>query len=121
MFFFHACVQPEREIAAGALDYVDDVAAEASMRGMTVSTIGGDLKEPSALGELAAGSSHIVLLSELDRGDDEADMESILLLMNLRDMRERNGLDFNITVEMRREYNQKLVPADDRLIVVGES
>ncbi len=36
-------------------------------------------------------------------------METIFLLLNLRDIRERYSLDFNITVEMQSERNQKLV------------
>ena len=40
-------------------------------------------------------------------------MEVIYLLLNLRDIRSRRGLRFNITTEMRRERNQNLVVSDD--------
>ena len=40
-------------------------------------------------------------------------MEVIFLLLNLRDLRKRLDLDFNITVEMRKECNQQLVGHGD--------
>ena len=40
-------------------------------------------------------------------------MEAILLLQDLRDIRKRYGLSFNITVEMQKEHNQKLVGRGD--------
>ena len=40
-------------------------------------------------------------------------MESIITLLNLRDIRTRYNLDFNITVEMMNEHDQGLVDVDD--------
>jgi hypothetical protein len=40
-------------------------------------------------------------------------MEAMFLLLALRDIRAREGLQFNITAEMRREANQDLVVDED--------
>ena len=40
-------------------------------------------------------------------------MDSIFLILNLRDLRTTYHLRFNITAEMRREKNQSLVNGDD--------
>ena len=58
-------------------------------------------------------AKHIVVLNDHDKDPEEADMESIFLLLNLRDIRKRFNLDFNITVEMQQEHNQKLVSRGD--------
>ena len=58
-------------------------------------------------------AEHIVILNDHDKDPEEADMEAIFLLMNLRDIRKRYDLDFNITVEMQKEHNQKLVAYGD--------
>ena len=71
------------------------------------------LRRTHNLTELARMSEHVVILSDYDKPDDEADMDSIFLLLNLRDIRTRLGLSYNITAEMRREYNQNLVVTDD--------
>ncbi|MBQ6680082.1 MAG: hypothetical protein IJM76_08705 [Lachnospiraceae bacterium] len=73
-----------------------------------------DISEPEGLEALARVSEHIVILSDHDKSEDEADMDSIFLLMNLRDIRNRLGLKFNITAEMRKESNQSLIVSDDR-------
>ena len=73
-----------------------------------------DISTPEGLAALAGKADHIVILSDHDRSEDEADMDSIFLLMNLRDIRNRFGLKFNITAEMRRESNQSLIVSDDR-------
>ena len=58
-------------------------------------------------------AEHIVILNDHNKDAEEADMEAIFLLMNLRDIRKRYDLRFNITVEMQREHNQKLVGRGD--------
>ena len=62
---------------------------------------------------LAQLSEHVVILSDHEKDDEEADMETVFLLLHLRDIRTRHELSFNITTEMRRESNQDLVVTDD--------
>ena len=70
-----------------------------------LSSIPFDLNERKLL-EITRNAEHIILLSNYG-DEEEADMESIFLLLNLREIREKYQLDFNITSEMRREKNQK--------------
>ena len=101
-------------LAGGAMNYKDETMQISDERGdFAVSFFNEDISRKSALTELAGRSAHIIILSDHDKADDDADMESILLIMNLRDIRARHSLSFNITAEMRREYNQRLAVADD--------
>ena len=81
-----------------------------------------DISAPSALEEVAKLADHIVVLSPRDRETDEADMQNIFMVMTLRDIRNRLGLRFNITVELRRETNQNLlIPDLDTEFVVSSN
>ena len=73
----------------------------------------GNLRRQKILQKLAETSEHIVILSNPDTDDDTADMDNIFLLLHLRDIRSRLGLQYNITAEMRKESNQSLVVTDD--------
>lgn len=86
----------------------------AARRGLAVEYSDVDLKEESALEALAKNTEHVVILNDHEKEEEEADMEVIYLLLNLRDIRTRLGARFNITTEMRRERNQDLVEDNDR-------
>ena len=73
----------------------------------------GDTHSDEVLSELAQMAEHVVILSDHEKDAEEADMKAIFLLMHFRDIRKRFGLQFNITVEMQKEYNQKLVGSGD--------
>ena len=73
----------------------------------------GDPKSERVLFEIAQMAEHIVILNDHESEAEEADMEAIFLLLNLRDLRKRYKLSFNITVEMQKEHNQKLVGRGD--------
>lgn len=73
----------------------------------------GDLHSERNLIELARMAKHIVILNNHEREPEEADTEVIFLLLNLREIRKRYGFKFNITVEMQKEHNQKLVSKGD--------
>ena len=63
--------------------------------------------------DLAKMAEHIVLLFDHEKDAEEADMEAIFLLLRLRDIRKRYDLSFNITMEMQKEHNQRLVGLGD--------
>ena len=90
------------------------LAEEAGKRGLTVGYADADLLDEDALEALAKDAEHVVILNDHDKEEEDADMEVIYLLLNLRDIRFRLGLRFNITTEMRRERNQNLVTDNDR-------
>ena len=73
----------------------------------------GDLQSEEFLLELAKKAPHIVILNDHGREEEAADMETIFRLLNLRDIRTRFGLEYNLTVEMQKEHNQYLVGRGD--------
>ncbi len=104
----------EAIIAGSPAEYKDEAAVKAAERGgLKLTFSDADVSDTDALEALVCGAAHAVVFSPADGDDDEADMESIMLLLRLRDIRARLGLGFNITAEMRREYNQKLAVTDD--------
>lgn len=62
---------------------------------------------------LAQMSEHIVVLNDHEKDPEFADMEAIMILLNLRDFRKRYGLNYNAVIELQLEHNQKLVGDGD--------
>ena len=91
----------------------ESASATAAARGLKEERLAGDPSDPEVLEKLAGFSEHIIILSDHDLDEDEADMQTIFQILRLRDIRTRLGLSFNITAEMRRENNQKLVIMND--------
>lgn len=105
-------------------DFRDEVLKSAERREtrLDVKLFEGDIAELSTLEELAKNADHIMILSDHDRPAGEADMQHIFTIMTLRDIRDRFGLRFNITSEMRRENNQNLlIPDNDTEFVVSSN
>ena len=87
----------------------DELQQTASARNLDLHFLDENTRSESTLVKLARLAEHVVILNDHDREPEEADMEVIFLLLNLRDTRKRYDLSFNITVEMRKESNQRLV------------
>ena len=85
----------------------------ASKRNLCLNYYEGNPHAEDVLLEIARMANHIVILNDHSGDAEEADMEAIFLLLNLRDIRKRYNLSFNITVEMQKEHNQKLVGRGD--------
>ena len=92
----------------------EKAAAAALARGIRIEAIAEDPHTEETLDRLARLAGHIVILGDHEKEPEEADMEAVFLLLNLRDIRMRSGLDFNITVEMHLEHSQKLAGRGDR-------
>ena len=67
-----------------------------------------DPESEDYLEKLARMAGHVVILGDHEKDPEEADMEGIFLLLNLRELRRDLGLGYNITVELQKEHNQKL-------------
>ena len=91
----------------------EEIELIAGSRDLSLNYIDGDPHSEKIMLKLAKMAEHIVILNDHDKDPEEADMEAIFLLMNLRDIRKRFGLSFNITMEMQREHNQKLIGRGD--------
>ncbi|MCR5427591.1 MAG: hypothetical protein K6F16_01210 [Lachnospiraceae bacterium] len=85
------------------------LAAAAKQRGIELEYYDGDVSDEAVQTALAKTAEHIVILNDHDKDEDEADMETIFRLLDMRDIRTRLGLGFNITVEMRLEKSEELV------------
>ena len=85
----------------------------AAARGISLDFIDKDPHDEEDLVSIAMNAEHLIILNDHEKESEAADMEAIFLLVNLRDIRERYGLGFNITVEMQKEKNQNLVGAGD--------
>ena len=103
------------ELVGQAMSEAEQTALRSAVcsRGLRLEFSEGDLASEEFLSEVAVASKHIVVLNDHEKESEEADMEVIFLLLNLRDLRKRLDLDFNITVEMRKECNQQLVGHGD--------
>ena len=107
-------------LIAGRCDK-DAVKGSVADRELEISFFDGDYTKNSTLLKLAKMAAHIVVLSDHSMDEEKADTQSIFLLLNLRDFKVRYGLKYNITVEMRREHNQRLVVSDDNTDYVVSS
>ncbi len=96
--------------APGEREALEKVATD---RGLLLEYAPEEVRDESTLVALARQAAHVVVLNDHDLEPEEADMAVIFLLMNLRDIRTRYDMDFSITVEMRREHNQKLASSGD--------
>ena len=79
------------------------------------SQISGDFRNTASdwiLMDMVKNAAHLILLSDRKKQPEEADTETLLLLMRLRDIKRHTNLPFTITAEMRCENNRKLV--DDK-------
>ena len=88
---------------------------------MAINFFDGDYTKNNILFALAKMAAHIVVLSDHSIDEEKADTKNIFLLLNLRDFKVRYGLKYNITMEMRREHNQRLVVSDDNTDYVVSS
>ncbi len=71
------------------------------------------LELESAYETLARQSDHIAVLSDYSMEPDDADMDVIFHILNLRDVRTRCGLNFNITAELCLGSNEDLISNAD--------
>lgn len=91
----------------------EELQKAADERNLTLNYYRGNPRSEKVLRELSKMAQHIVILSDHDGDPEKADMDAVFLLLNLRDIRKRFGLSFNITMEMQKEHNQKLVGSGD--------
>ena len=71
---------------------------------------------------LQEGTENILLLSDLECDNDEADAKTLMLLIQLRDIEGKSDIHFNLTSEMRSIDNQKLATvANVNDFVVGST
>ncbi len=67
------------------------------------------MEAEETLAEIVGGASHLIVLSDRKKGQEDADTETMMQIMRLRNLKKRLGLRFTITAEMRCENNRKLI------------
>ena len=73
----------------------------------------GSPDDERTLRALAQTSEHVILLNDHDSPPETADTDVMFRLLHLRELREKSGMEFNMTVELQKEYNQNLVEVED--------
>ncbi len=107
---YKVCLAGQQDTTEEEKEELEEIAKN---RNLKIEYYKGNMHSEKRLVELAKMAKHMVILSDHDEDPEEDDMEAIFLLLNLRDIRKRYDLDFNITVEMQQEHNQKLVGRGD--------
>ncbi len=79
-------------------------------------------EEEDSLADMTKGASHVIVLSDRKKGDEDADTDTIVRIMRLRNLKKKLGLHFTITAEMRCENNRKLISAGgaEELVVASD-
>ncbi len=72
-----------------------------------------DLEDEETFIETVKDFNHIVILSKHDINAEQDDLNNMMMLLKLRDIRTRFNCNYNITAEMNSEANQRLVSLDD--------
>lgn len=72
-----------------------------------------DIHEFQNLVDLAKKSRHIALLCNHEKDNETSDMDVMFMILNLRDIRNRYNLTFDLTAEMKREANERLISIND--------
>ncbi|MCR5607933.1 MAG: hypothetical protein K6G26_02590 [Lachnospiraceae bacterium] len=70
-----------------------------------------DVENLEEMEKLAAMGAHFILLTSHENSDS-SDLQNIFRIMTLRDIKERNKLKFNISMELRQEINENLLIPD---------
>ena len=88
---------------------------------LAITTKRGDVTDGDVLEELGLGDyQHIIVLAEKDQGGmHEADARTLITLLGLRDIEDRQGLDLKIVSEMLDDRNRELAEvtkADDFIV-----
>ncbi len=66
-------------------------------------------EDEDALEDMTKDASHLIVLSDRKKGDEDADTATIVQIMRLRNLKKRLSRRFTITAEMRCENNRKLI------------
>jgi hypothetical protein len=54
-------------------------------------------------------ATHLIVLSDPKKSDEDADTDTMVRIIRLRNLKKKLGLHFSITAEMRCENNRKLI------------
>ncbi len=61
------------------------------------------------LRDMVKDATHLIVLSDPKKSDEDADTDTMVRIIRLRNLKKKLGLHFSITAEMRCENNRKLI------------
>ena len=69
----------------------------------------GDLTDYEYIKETVKDASHILIISNDDTDEEEDDVANILLMLKLIDIRKKNHIGYNMTIELQLESSRNLI------------
>lgn len=80
---------------------------------LTCSVFEEDVMDLEALEALTENISHVVILSDSELEEEDADARTMMQIIKLRDIKDRLNRTFTITAELRRDDNRRLIALGD--------
>ena len=106
--------QPNRVVAARVPEERREtlLALAGRRNDVSLTFFDGSTEDETALRALLTGAQHAVLLAEENENADDADILTILRYIKIAEIKDREKMDFSVTVELRSEKNLQLTEAD---------
>ncbi len=96
-------------------DDVEEFRKICDERDMELKLLKADTSNQTELFEILRLCEHVLVLSSHEIDEDDADMETMIMLLRLRELRIKYNLRFNTVAEMHREKNHNMVMPDDSI------
>lgn len=80
---------------------------------ITYSLVSDDVMDIEVLENTVKDADHVIILSDYSVDEEDSDARNIMLLLRLRDIKERLKKTFSITAEMCRDDNRNLIHSED--------
>lgn len=77
------------------------------------SLVSEDVMDIAILEQVVNDADHVIILSDYSVDEEDSDARNIMLLLRLRDIKERLNKNFSITAEMCRDDNRNLIQSED--------
>ncbi len=77
------------------------------------SVVSADVMDMEVLERTVKDADHVIILSDYSVEEEDSDARNIMLLLRLRDIKERLKKTFSITAEMCRDDNRNLIHGED--------
>jgi len=80
-----------------------------------------DVMDIDVLEEISADADQIVVLNDYSLDEEESDLRNMMIILKLRDIKERLHRNYTITAEMRREDSRNLINDDTTDFIVSSN
>ena len=80
-----------------------------------------DFPAPENLEEIVEDTDHVIILSDRKVNKEDADIDTILLLLKLKDIKDRKALPFNIAAELNMESSYNVAVKNNKIDYIVSS